>query len=558
MPVRPVLRRVTLLALCVLTTGGLSPTAPADAQPRVARRSAQAPAPGVETITQAQLRDYLTFVAADDLEGRDTPSRGLDITARFLATIAARAGLSPAGEDGTFFQEIALTRRLLDAEGTSLTIGTRTLTLGDEYLPSTGRPGSVSGPVVYVGHGYVIGSRDIDPYKDVDVRGAIVVAHPGLPEGIQRTDLQGPQGEDWNDAPGAAADRGAVAVLYLADYAALDNWTRRRTALDSRGTLLVDAFADGPAAPRLPTATIAPGAYAALFQGEREGPAEIFRRVAERRPAGSFALAPARRVSLTIATTEERAVSRNVVAVLHGSDPVLKDEYVALGAHYDHVGLADGGEEGDGIHNGADDNGSGTVALLAMAEALAAAPRRPKRSMLFVWHTGEEKGLWGSRYFTARPTVPIDRIVTQINVDMIGRSREPGDTTPANQALTGPDTVYVIGSRLMSSELGALTERVNDGFLNLTYDYRYADPHDPDRFFYRSDHYHYATRGIPVVFYFTGVHEDYHAVGDDVEKIDFRKMQRIAQTIYATAWAVAELPVRPHVDTPLGRELQTR
>jgi Zn-dependent M28 family amino/carboxypeptidase len=250
----------------------------------------------------------------------------------------------------------------------------------------------------------------------------------------------------------------------------------------------------------------------------------------------------------------EKAETQNVVAVFEGSDPVLKNEYVALGAHYDHVGVGTP-VNGDGIYNGADDDGSGTTALLAMAEALAKASARPKRSILFVWHAGEEKGLWGSRYFTNYPTLPLDKIVTQINIDMIGRSKKEGDTNPLNRDLSGPNEIYVIGSKMMSTELGELTDTVNKQYLNITYDYRYDDPSDPNRFFSRSDHYNYAKKGIPIVFFFDGVHEDYHRPGDSVDKIDFQKMERVARTIYLTLWEVASRPTRPKVDKQLPAQL---
>ena len=160
---------------------------------------------------------------------------------------------------------------------------------------------------------------------------------------------------------------------------------------------------------------------------------------------------------------------------------------MALGAHYDHVGVTT--RSGDRIYNGADDDGSGTTALLAMAEALGRGQVKTKRSVLFVWHAGEEQGLLGARYFTSWPTVPLERIVAQLNVDMIGRSRASGDQRPANASLTGPDEVYVIGSKMMSSELGELSERVNRQYLNLSFNYKYDDPGDPERFFFRSDHY---------------------------------------------------------------------
>ncbi|MBA2356440.1 MAG: M20/M25/M40 family metallo-hydrolase [Acidobacteria bacterium] len=309
----------------------------------------------------------------------------------------------------------------------------------------------------------------------------------------------------------------------------------------------------------LPTATLSARAIGVVFAGEQIGPSEMFGRVARKEPAPGFALSARKTVRLTVATHREPVSTANVVAVLEGSDPVLKHEYVALGAHYDHVGTALRPDAaGDRIYNGADDDGSGTVAILAIAEAMARAGTRPRRSLLFVWHTGEEKGLWGSRYFSNYPTVPIDQIVAQLNIDMIGRSRAPGDSSPANARLTGPDSVYVIGSKLMSSELGALVERVNDRYLEIGYDYTYADPGDPNQFFYRSDHYEYARQGIPIVFYFSGVHEDYHGLDDEVEQIDFRKLRRITQTIHATAWTLANVAVRPKVDTPFGRELLTR
>ena len=241
------------------------------------------------------------------------------------------------------------------------------------------------------------------------------------------------------------------------------------------------------------------------------------------------------------------------MAAWDGSDAKLKHEYVALGAHYDHVGVGVA-VAGDSIYNGADDDGSGTVAVLAMAEAFARSPRA-KRSLLFVWHTGEEQGLWGSKYFVEHPLFPLQRIVTQLNVDMIGRSRASGDTNPANEQLSGPDEIYVIGAKMMSTALGELSERVNQSFLKLAFNTKYDDPHDPNRFFFRSDHYHYARKGIPIIFYFNGVHEDYHKPSDHVDKIDFQKMEKVTRTIFATAWELANAPKRPVVDRKLPEAL---
>jgi Zn-dependent M28 family amino/carboxypeptidase len=262
-------------------------------------------------------------------------------------------------------------------------------------------------------------------------------------------------------------------------------------------------------------------------------------------------------VNITVAVKPDHPTTQNVVAVWEGGDTVLKNEYVALGAHYDHIGICAPGTA-DPICNGADDDGSGTTALLSMAEAISHAKQRPKRSVLFVWHCGEEKGLWGSRYFTDYPTIPLDHIVTQLNIDMIGRSKKEGDTNPRNKDLSGPNQIYVIGSTMMSTELGNLSQRVNKSFLNLQYDLRYDDPADPNRFFFRSDHFNYARKGIPIIFFFDGVHEDYHRPGDEAQKIDYVKMEKVARTIYMTLWEVANLRVRPKVDKPLPAQLQQR
>jgi Zn-dependent M28 family amino/carboxypeptidase len=261
----------------------------------------------------------------------------------------------------------------------------------------------------------------------------------------------------------------------------------------------------------------------------------------------------AKKLSFNVSIKYEETNTQNVVGVLEGSDPILKNEYVAIGAHYDHVGIGTP-VDGDAIYNGADDDGSGTVAVLSIAEAFAKGPR-PKRSLLFVWHAGEEKGLLGSRYITDFPVIPLDRIVAQLNIDMIGRSKQNGDTVPRNKDLSGPDEIYVIGSKMMSTDLGEVSESVNKTFLKLNFNYRYDDPKDTNRFFFRSDHFNYARKGIPIIFYFDGVHEDYHRPSDHADKIDYRKMERVTRTVLATTWTLANRPTRPVVDKKLPAEL---
>jgi len=513
---------------------------------------------GVDTITAAQMKDYLSFIASDEMEGRDTPSRGLDTTAKFIATNLSRWGLKPAGDNGTYFQKIGLSRDLIDKNETLVQLNGQPLVAGDDYIPLA-RPADVTAPLVFAGNGWFLKSKNIDAYKGIDPKGKIVVifgSPNALPHGIANADLTGKRGEDWMNAAEYAQKAGAAALVMIPDFQYLANWERNRARLTERGSLRVTSFQAG-AAPQLPTIVVSPRVANFLFQGERRNATSLFDAIYSNSLPESFALNADKKLTLKVKIKSDSLSTQNVVAIFEGSDPVLKNEYVAMGAHYDHVGIGIP-VNGDAIYNGADDDGSGTTALLAMAEALAKAPQRPKRSVLFVWHAGEEKGLWGSRYFTDNPTVPLDKVVTQLNIDMIGRSKKEGDLGLLNKDLTGPNAIYVIGSRMMSTELGELVTNVNQQYLNLTYDYRYDDPNDPNRFFFRSDHFNYARKGIPIAFFFDGEHEDYHRPGDSVDKIDFQKMEKVARTIYLTLWEVANRPLRPIVDKQLPVQITIR
>ena len=500
-------------------------------------------------ITAAQLKDYLTFIASDEMEGRDTPSRGLDTTAQYLASQLSRWGLKPAGDNGTYFQRIGLGRNKIDAPRTRAEINGQAFNYGEDFLASLAA-GSVSGQLVYVGHGWVIKSKNIDAYQGVDVKDKIVVITGGfLPKGVSFNEL-GKQGENFDTPADAARKRGAKGMIAIPTFDTLTNWENSVRNATTRGSIFVEKFQTQ--APTIPAITASPKMVNALFRGEKVNGTTAFNRAASNEPGESFEFKPEKTVTITVGVKSEPASTQNVVAVLEGSDPALKNEYVAIGAHYDHVGIGTP-VNGDAIFNGADDDGSGTSAVLAMAEAFARGPR-PKRSILFIWHAGEEKGLWGSKYFTDYPTVPINQIVTQLNIDMIGRTKKENDK-PANQPLPKPGEIFLIGSKLMSTELGEVSESVNKSYLNLSFNYKYDDPKDPEQFFYRSDHFNYARKGIPIIFYMDGVHEDYHRPSDTADKIDYQNMEKVSRTIYATAWELANRPTRPRVDKPLPAEV---
>lgn len=568
--------RFSFLPLTVLaaTTAAVSLTAPLPGRAAAPRRqvrpaaaaAATSDSVGANLITQNQLRAYLTFIADDALEGRNTPSRGLDIAAKYLASNLARLGLKPMGDNGTYFQKITLRRTDVDTAKTSVSLAGNTLRYGDDYLISPRGVNAdatlTSAPLVYVGSGYVVPSKNINAYAGINVRGKVLVVNDGLPNGFSFQELRRLRRQEFETPASYARANGAVAVIRLPSAQAAENWSAfrsgfRQFARDWRMARFDEetpgGTAAGPAA--VPEILAGPTMVEALFAGEKQTAAQVMAPPAASGPA-AFDLSAGKTLSGAIRAANAEATTQNVVAVLQGSDPVLKNEYVAFGAHYDHVGMRENGAPGaDNIFNGADDDGSGTVAILSLAEAFARTNPRPRRSLLFVWHAGEEKGLWGSDYFTRFPTVPLKSIVTQLNIDMIGRSKRASDTDARNAELSGPAEIYAIGSKMMSSDLANVSERARKAAGLVTFNYRYDDPNDPNRFFFRSDHFNYARRGVPIIFYFDGVHEDYHRVGDEVSKIDFAKMERVARTVYRTGRTIANLPRRPVVDRKLPSQL---
>jgi hypothetical protein len=528
-----------------------------------------------EGVTAEQLKDYLYFVASDEMEGRDTPSRGLDTTAKFIALNLERWGFKPAGDNGTFFQKISLHRDIVDSSATFVEVGGQRFAYGEDLVRVTGpTTGSVSGPIVFVGNGWMVKSKNLNPYEGTDIKGKIVAVYSDgqpsqrfpipPPASVAVADLpNNTRGTDWADPITYANANGAAGVIILPSKWLTDNWSFL-TQNFGRSRVVVDKLqpAGGGAGRQfggaLPVLFASPKLANAIFAGEAGNPLAGY--------SNSFALGQTKTFNFTIATKPEQLWTQNVVAIWEGRDPVLKNEMVAIGAHYDHVGMNPNAPGPDKIWNGADDDGSGTVSVLSIAEALSKASVRPKRSVLFVWHCGEEKGLWGSQYFNKFPTVDIKNVIAQLNIDMIGRSQDPnniikcerGVNKPCNEELSKSGEIYVIGKDMMSSTLGGIVDATNKAYLNLNYNTRYDDPKDPNRFFFRSDHFNYAVNGIPITFWFDGVHEDYHQPGDEPQKIDYNKMEQVARTIFLTLWELTDLKERPKIDKQLPPELTQR
>jgi len=511
-----------------------------------------------EGVTAAQLKNYLYFVASDAMEGRDTPSQGLDVTAEFIKMNLERWGFKPAGDNGTFFQKIALKSESADPAKNTLKINGVDYALNDDFFRLQGDT-AANGPLVFAKDGWMIKSKGLDAFNGVDVKGKVVVVYSDgfpsqstltrLPAGITRAELTGTKGVDWADPITYAREKGAAAIMLVASPQLQGAWGQLKARF-SRGNIfpekLREATPGNDSASTFPVLVVSEKAGNAIFGGES----------ADKTSAAAFAIN--KTAEINTASQSDTKWTQNVVAIWEGSDPVLKNQMVAIGAHYDHVGMNPNAPGPDKIWNGADDDGSGTVSVLSIAEALAHAQKRPKRSVLFVWHCGEEKGLWGSEYFNKFPTVDIKNVIAQLNIDMIGRSKKPGDTNPKNKELSGENEIYVIGKDMMSSTLGSIVDGTNRSYLKLNYDTRYDDPKDPNRFFFRSDHFNYAQNGIPIAFWFDGVHEDYHQPGDSPDKIDYQKMEKVARTILLTLWELTDLKERPKIDKQLPPELTRR
>ncbi|ODS56167.1 MAG: hypothetical protein ABS36_07075 [Acidobacteria bacterium SCN 69-37] len=526
--------RTWTLALAVAVTGasGIGAQAPSPA----------ADAPALAPIGEADIRTWLTTLSSDAMQGRAAFTEGYGLAAGYVSEQLRRIGATPLGIDGTYLQPVARTTYRVTRRST-ITIetpgGTQTFTQG-EHISLPALAGSAQQleftGVDFVGYGFP------DPAESH--AGRLVVLLPGMPSSPP---------SDGSPALASGAGRaealvraGAAAAVVLGAVPAVPATGGQEAGGGPRTAPPVSLTAvERVDRPRPPVVTADTTVFTLLLGGAPL-PFEALRDAANRgEPLPSFPL-PDVHVQIAIDHTYDVvsvAHTHNVVAMIPGRDPALRDRYVLFGAHLDHVGMATGGPapgrvnvpvDRDPIWNGADDDGSGTSAVLAIAKALAEGPR-PRRSTLFVWHTAEEEGLLGSRAMADDPVVPLAHIEAVFNIDMIGRNRDddPGEA----------DTVYVIGADRISTDLHNAVVLTNERASRpLTIDFHYNDPADPESFYTRSDHYSYASRGIPVAFFFTGTHRDYHANTDTVDKILFPKLVRIAQLIYEAGFDVAERP----------------
>ena len=478
---------------------------------------------------------HLDFLASKELGGRYTLAPNFAVAARYLASHLKAYGFRGAAPDGDFLQFFEVGTTKADAAKTLLSCTikgqTSSYKLGDFLMPGLGSEIDVQAPIVFVGYGVSSPSQKYDDYSGVDVKGKIVLYAPGIPEGVDISKVG-----DQERGEKAARAHGAIGVLVLPAERMVNRFQRKDFKEQNAERESV-GLANDTAAQGIPFVMLGPDPaekLLALMSRDVKTVNEITRNHGKLK---SQALEASVHVVLDLKKT--KTVTQNVVGILDGADPELRKEYVVFSAHYDHLKTNEKGQ----IFPGADDDGSGTTAVLAIAHAMSL--NRPKRSVLVIFHAGEELGLLGSEYNTdIAPAVPLDKMVVDLNIDMIGRSKPAGDTNEKDEHLTDANTVYLVGSNRISQELHKLSEETNNDYQKLNLNYYYNDPANPERIYYRSDHWNYAKHGIPIIFYFDGVHADYHQPTDTVDKIDFAKLSNITRLVFETGWRIANLDHR--------------
>lgn len=519
-----------LLALFVLPVG--AQRAPLPHGDEVARQLAA-------TIRVSDLKRDLTVLAADDMEGRETGQPGQKRAAAYLALRLGEMGFPAIGENEGYFQTIKFSRQ----KWATITLSVD----GEEYdhlrefysAPglNDSRARTQIDKLIFMGYG--IDDPSYSDYHTNDLRGKHILILAGEPKDKHGDFLLsgGKQASDWSTNQERklilAREKGVATVFVIDPEFRRNVQDVRKETLDGRLRMAEQTEAER----REANSVYLTSELTGKLLGNTYKKVIKARKRIER--GGKLRAVT---IPVNIVLTQQKEVSEligeNVLGYLEGNDPTLREEVLVVSAHYDHIG-----KRGDAIFNGADDNGSGTSTVLEIAEAFMKAKNDghgPRRSVLFLWVSGEEKGLLGSAYYADHPLFPLANTIADINVDMVGR------VDPKHEGK--PNYIYVIGSDRLSNELHAINEAVNDDFTQLELDYTYNEEDDPNRYYYRSDHYNFARNGIPSIFFFNGSHADYHRDTDTIEKINFEKMARIGHLVFYNAWQLANQDKRIQVD----------
>lgn len=490
-----------------------------------------------ETITADDLSQHLNQLAGKEFMGRGNGQDGLTKAAQYIAKYFEQFGLTPMGDEKSYFQNVPLlTTEKMDAQ---IAINNTNYEFLKDYYcfnRSTTNMAEQLTEVLFLGYG--IDDPTYNDYKNIDVKGKTIIVlqgEPMMPDSsyiLTKSKTASVWTTDWRKKTEVAKSKGVKNMLVITpDIAAKVTQYKSYILGEGMMQLAADVNNTNPTEKITNTFYINPTMAKQLLGKNYK---KLTASVQKGKPKSKI-IPTNLRLQVKKATKELNVA--NILGYIEGTD--LKDELIILTAHYDHLGF-DHGE----VYYGADDDGSGTVALLEMAQAFAQAKAEgngPRRSILIMPVAGEEKGLLGSRYYTdIAPVFPLKNTVADLNTDMIGRIDD--------QHKNG-DYIYIIGDDKLSSELRRINEAMNLRYSQIDLDYRYNDENDPNRFYYRSDHYNFAKNNIPVIFYFNGTHPDYHKPTDTVDKIDFGAMEKRTRLIFHTAWELANRPDRIPVDS---------
>lgn len=459
-----------------------------------------------DRIVAADLKEYLAILASDAMEGRETGKRGQKMAAAFIRAHFEDLGLTgPIA--GNYYQPMEF--YTTEQGETYLAVGNKQYkNLEDVVYTGGDTKGEVTLPLVFAGYGQ---PADIETL-DLKNKAVLILS-----------------GNDWttvNKAIGLTREKGArlALVCHMRTKEAFDGFVARTRKIQAdNGLSATKPEMNQFQRPGL--FYVSPEMIPNLFNVNIDALEKAAKEDPKKKALKKI---KASTISYKVTTDIKTIKTENVLGLLEGTDK--KDELLIISAHFDHVGISHDGE-GDGIYNGADDDGSGTVAIMEIAKIFAEAKKAghgPRRSILFMAFTAEESGLLGSEFYATHPTFPLRNTVANLNIDMIGRR----DMKHAESA----PYIYVIGADKLSSALNNVSESANKDYTNLIFDYTYNDPAHPDNLYYRSDHWNFAKRNIPIIFYFDGIHEDYHQPSDEVDKIEFDLLAKRTQCIFYTAW----------------------
>ena len=498
-----------------------------------------APEKYAETIKAADMRYILTVLASDQFEGRETGTPGQVKAARFIADKFRSFGLPKVGEDKTYYQQIIFSSETWDS--TAISVGGKDYRhLWDFYAFPTKNNDLAAKTVTemtFVGYG--IEDTRYNDYKNADVKGKTLIMYAGEPMNATGNSLITGTKEtsDWTsdmDKKLKLAKQKGADFVFVIDPKLKENVSENRRLLLGRGMSIGEGNVN---LEEYPNHAFISSTMAKDMMGKKAKKL-IKARDKAKKKGGVKPLVLATNIDIAQRKNTKKLEGSNVLGYIEGVDPNLKDELVVVTAHYDHLG-----KRGKDVYNGADDNGSGTTTVLEVAQALAEAKKAgdgPRRSVLVMLVSGEEKGLLGSKYYTEFPVYPLENTIANVNVDMVGRVDKKHEDNP--------NYIYVIGADRLSTELHDINEAANEKYTQLELDYTYNAEDDPNQFYYRSDHYNFAKNNIPAVFFFNGTHEDYHMITDTVEKINFEKMEKIGRLVFHTVWELANRDKRIEVN----------